>query len=122
MSRRDPMVAVQQMRDHGKEAMELAQNRSRADLDLDRMFELALTRLMEVLGEAARRVPPEFRSRYPDVPWQDTTDLRNVLIHDYDTVDFDELWRIIQEHLPPLVQQLQTIIGDNLPQTEVLAE
>ena len=122
MSRRDPMVAVQQMRDHGKEAMELAQDRSRADLDLDRMFELALTRLMEVLGEAARRVPPEFRSRYPDVPWQDTTDLRNVLIHDYDTVDFDELWRIIQEHLPPLVQQLQTIIGDNLPQTEVLAE
>jgi uncharacterized protein with HEPN domain len=116
------MVAVQQMRDHGKEAMELAQNRSRADLDLDRMFELALTRLMEVLGEAARRVPPEFRSRYPDVPWQDTTDLRNVLIHDYDTVDFDELWRIIQEHLPPLVQQLQTIIGENLPQTEVLAE
>jgi uncharacterized protein with HEPN domain len=115
MSRRDPMVAVQQMRDHGKEAMELAQDRSRADLDLDRMFELALTRLMEVLGEAARRVPPEFRSRYPEVPWQDTTDLRNVLIHNYDTVDFDELWRIIQEHLPPLVQQLQTIIGENLP-------
>ena len=122
MSRRDPMVAVQQMRDHGKEAMELAQNRSRADLDLDRMLNLALVRLLEVLGEAARRVPDDFRSRYPNVPWRQTTDLRNVLIHDYDTVDFDALWRIIQEHLPPLVQQLQTIIGENLPQTEVLAE
>ena len=117
MSRRDPMVAVQQMRDHGREAMELAEGRGRVDLDLDRMLELALTRLMEVLGEAARRVPNEFRERYPHVPWQDTTDLRNVLIHNYDTVDFDELWRVIQEHLPPLVGQLQAIIEENLPAT-----
>ena len=115
MSRRDPMVAVQQMRDHGREAMEMAEGRHRVDLELDRMFELALTRLMEVLGEAARRVPEEFRQRYPEVPWQDTTDLRNVLIHNYDTVDFDELWRIIHEHLPPLVDQLQAIIDENLP-------
>ena len=115
MSRRDPMVAVQQMRDHGREAMELSRGRSRVDLDLDRTFELALTRLMEILGEAARRVPREFRARYAHVPWQDTTDLRNVLIHDYDTVDFDELWRIVQEYLPPLVEQLQAIIDENLP-------
>ena len=115
MSRRDPMVAVQQMRDHGREAMEMAQGRHRVDLDLDRMLNLALVRLMEVLGEAARRVPDEFRTRYPHVPWQDTTDLRNVLIHDYDTVDFDELWRIIQVHLPPLVQQLEVTISENLP-------
>ena len=115
MSRRDPMVAVQQMRDHGKEAMELAEGRRRADLDLDRMFELAMVRLLEVLGEAARRVPDEFRARYPHVPWRQTTDLRNVLIHEYDTVDFDALWRIVQEHLPPLVPQLQAIIDENLP-------
>ena len=115
MSRRDPMVAVQQMSDHGREAMELSVGRSRVDLDLDRTFELALTRLMEILGEAARRVPREFRARYAYVPWQDTTDLRNVLIHDYDTVDFDELWRIVQEYLPPLVEQLQAIIDENLP-------
>ncbi len=115
MSRRDPMVAVQQMRDHGKEALQLAAGRSRADLDLDRMLELALTRLMEVLGEAARRVPDEFRERYPEVPWRQTTDLRNVLIHDYDTIDLDLLWLIIQERLPPLLPQLQSIIDENLP-------
>ena len=115
MSRRDPMVAVQQMRDHGKEVMTLAKGRRRANLDLDRMLELALTRLMEVLGEAARRVPDEFRERCPEVPWRQTTDLRNVLIHDYDTVDLDELWRIIQERLPTLLEQLQAIIDENLP-------
>ena len=115
MSRRDPLVAVQQMRDHGKEAMELAEDRSRVDLDLDRMFELAMVRLLEILGEAARRVPEEFRARYPNVPWRQTTDLRNVLIHDYDIVDFDALWDVVQTHLPPLIPQLQVIIDENLP-------
>ena len=59
--------------------------------------------------------PDEFRARYAHVPWQDTTDSRNALVRDYDTVDFDELWRINQEHLPPLVEQLQAIIDENLP-------
>ena len=113
MSRRDPVVAVCQMRDHAREALAMAQDRSRVDLDLDRMFNLALVRLMEVLGEAARRVPDEFRARYPDVPWRQTNNLRNVLIHDYDTVDFDTLWEIVQLNLPPLVRQLEQIIAEN---------
>jgi uncharacterized protein with HEPN domain len=115
MSRRDPMVAVQQMRDNARHVLTTMQGRSRTDLDVDPLLEAALIRWMEVIGEAARRIPNEFRARYPHVPWQDTTDLRNVLIHDYDTVDLDELWRIIQEHLPPLALQLQAIIDENLP-------
>jgi uncharacterized protein with HEPN domain len=115
MSRRDPMVAVQQMRDNARRVLTTMQGRSRSDLDVDPLLEAALIRWMEVVGEAARRVPLEFRSRYTQVPWQDTTDLRNVLIHDYDTVDLDELWLIIQVHLPPLVEQLQAIIDENLP-------
>lgn len=41
--------------------------------------------------------------------------MRNVLIHDYDTVDFYELWRTVQGYLPPRVEQLQAIIDENLP-------
>ena len=115
MSRRDPMVAVQQMRDNALRVLATAESRLRSDLDADPLLEAGLIRWMEVVGEAARRVPEEFRERYPEVPWQDTTDLRNVLIHGYDTVDLDELWRIIREYLPPLVEQLQAIIDENLP-------
>ena len=115
MSRRDPLVAVQQMRDNARRVLTATQGRPRSDLDDDEMLEAALIRWMEVLGEAARRVPDEFRERYPHVPWRQTTDLRNVLIHGYDTIDLDELWLIIQEHLPPLVPQLQAIIDENLP-------
>ena len=115
MSRRDPLVAVQQMRDHAQRVLTATQDRVRSDLDDDEFMEAALIRWMEVLGEAARRVPDDFRARYPHVPWRQTTDLRNVLIHGYDTVDVDALWRIIQEQLPTLLEQLQAIIDENLP-------
>ena len=115
MSRRDPLVAVQQMRDNAMRVLTATDSRSRSDLDDDELLEAALIRWTEVLGEAARRVPEEFRVRYPHVPWQDTTDLRNVLIHGYDTIDLDQLWLIIREHLPLMMQQLQAIIDENLP-------
>ena len=70
MSRRDPMVAVQQMRDNAQRVLTAMLGRLRADLDADEMLEAALIRWMEVVGEAARRVPQEFRAHYPHVPWQ----------------------------------------------------
>ncbi len=56
MSHHDPMVCVYQMHDHAWEALEMVKNRSRMDLDTDRMLNLALVRLMEIIGEAAARV------------------------------------------------------------------
>ena len=77
------------------------------------MLNLALVRLLEVLGEASRRVPGDFRSRYPDVPWRDTSDLRNRLIHGYDQINFDLVWEVIENELAPLIVQLETIIAEN---------
>ena len=111
MSRRDPLVYILHMRDHAREARDMAGGRSRADLDTDRMLNLALVRLLEVLGEASRRVPDDFRSRYPDVPWRDTSDLRNRLIHGYDQINFDLVWEVIENDLEPLFEQLETIIA-----------
>jgi uncharacterized protein with HEPN domain len=56
MSQHDPLVALRHMLDHAREAVELARSRSRTDLDTDRLLQLALTRLVEIVGEAASRV------------------------------------------------------------------
>ena len=106
------MVRVHHMLDHGREAVEMARGRSRADLDTDRMLNLALVRLAEVIGEASRRVPEDFRCRHPQVPWRDIADLRNRLIHAYEAVDFDTLWSIIQKDPPLLIDQLEAIIAE----------
>ena len=64
-------------------------------------------RLLEIVGEAASRVPAEERTRHPDIPWPEIVGLRNRLIHGYDSVDFDILWQIVTHDLPPLIAALE---------------
>jgi uncharacterized protein with HEPN domain len=87
----------------------MAAGRSRSDLDTDRQFNLAMTRLMEIIGEAASRVTHETRHEHPEVPWQQIVAFRNRIIHGYDRVDFDILWQIVHNDLPPLVSMLEQI-------------
>ena len=112
MTRHDPTVRIHHMLDHAREAVEMADGRTRDELDSDRMLVLALIRLLEVTGEAATHVPQAFRERHPDVPWREVMDLRNRLIHGYDTVNLDILWTIIQDDLPPLIEKLEEILDE----------
>lgn len=106
MSRRDADLPVRHMLDHAREALAMVEGRTREDLDRDRQLELALTRLLEIVGEAANRVPEEVRTRYPTVPWRYVVDFRNRLIHGYDSVDLDIVWSIVRTDLPDLVRAL----------------
>lgn len=96
------------MLDHAREARDLAQGRTRRDLDEDRQLNLSLTRLLEIVGEAASHVPSGVQARYPQVPWRDIIDFRNRLIHGYFSVDFDILWQIVQKDLPTLIEALES--------------
>lgn len=110
MSKRDYLIVMRQMLDHAKEAATLMQNRSRKDLDEDRLINLAIVRLLEVIGEAATRIPKEERERYLAIPWSDIIGLRNRLIHGYDQIDFNIVWLIVTKSLPPLIVQLEQIL------------
>lgn len=70
----------------------------------------AVLRNLEIIGEAAKRVSPLLRERYPQIPWRRIAGLRDVLIHHYDGVDLEEVWNIIVKDLPILKKQLQTIL------------
>jgi uncharacterized protein with HEPN domain len=109
MSLRDTALSLRQMLDYSREALEMARGQVRADLDTDRKLNLALVRLLEILGEAANRVPPEDRNNYPQIPWPQLISLRNRLIHGYDQVDFDILWQIVTQDLPALESELRRI-------------
>jgi uncharacterized protein with HEPN domain len=98
------------MRDHAREALEMARGLTRADLDDRRMLNLSLTRLIEIVGEAANRVPVEERHRYPAIPWPQIVGLRNRLIHAYDEVDLGILWEVVTADLPPLIAELDRIL------------
>ena len=112
MTQHEPLVRVRRMLDHAREAVEMTEGRSRSDLDADRQLNLALVRLLEVVGEATARVPEDYRQQHPDISWRDIADLRNRLIHGYDTVNFDILWTIIRKDVPPLIEMLERIVDE----------
>ena len=98
------------MLDHARELAALARGRSVGDLARDRLFELAVMRLLEVIGEAARRVSDGTRTAHPEIPWADVWGMRNALIHAYDQVDHARVWRTIEADLPKLIGHLERIL------------
>jgi uncharacterized protein with HEPN domain len=111
MSQHDPLVALRHMLDYAREAVALARGRSRTDLDSDRLLQLALTRLVEIVGEAAGRVPAELQARHPELPWREVVSARNRLIHGYDFVDFDIVWEIVVSDLSQLIPLVERVIA-----------
>jgi uncharacterized protein with HEPN domain len=99
------------MLDAAREAAQMAQGKSRPDLDANRQLNLSLVRLLEIVGEAASRVPVGERANYSSIPWMQIVGLRNRLIHGYDNVDFDILWEIVTQDLPPLIAELEKIFS-----------
>ncbi len=69
------------MRDATEQALDFVAGRPRPDLDSDPMLSLALTKLVEIIGEAAKQVSAETRARFPGVPWSDAARTRDRLIH-----------------------------------------
>jgi uncharacterized protein with HEPN domain len=113
MSKHDIDVILNQIRSHAKEAVEISRSKNREDLDSDRLLNLALTRLLEIIGEAANRIPDSYQDEHPEIPWIQIIGARNRLIHGYDNIDFDILWNIIQQDLPPLINLLDKLLQDN---------
>lgn len=99
------------MLDAAEEAQLFAQGKQRTDLDTDRLLTHALTRVLEIVGEAAARISQQTRDSHSGIPWQQIVGLRNRLIHGYDQVDLNILWAIIQNDLPPLIAGLKQILG-----------
>jgi uncharacterized protein with HEPN domain len=98
------------MLDHAREAVAIMRGKSRHDLDTDRLLQLAITRVLEIIGEAANRVTREGRDRYPELAWQAVIATRNRIIHGYDTVDYDIVWKILSDELPMLIAALERAV------------
>ncbi len=104
-------VRLRHMLDAAKRAIDFMQGRARSDLESDEQLSLAVVRLLEILGEAAKNVSEDLRKDYPDIPWRQIAGTRDRLIHGYFDVDLDIVWQIISVDLPVLATQLEKALS-----------
>ena len=112
MPHHDVIYRLKHMLDNAEEAISLIKGKTRSDLKDERMLELSLIRLVEVIGEAAAKINNEDYEKYSTIPWGQVVGMRNRLIHGYDEVDLDILWDTIEIDLPMLVNKLKDILDD----------
>lgn len=98
------------MLDASKEALSLSAGKTRKDIETERLLNLGLVRLIGIVGEAAAKVTAEGQSEYRNIPWPQIIGMRNRLIHGYDNIDFDILFKTVTEDLLPLVAELERIM------------
>lgn len=107
MSGRSNQVLLQHMVEAAREALLFARGKTRRDLVVDRQFALAVVKCIEIVGEAAYQVPQATREQFPEVPWDQIIGTRHRLVHDYSQIDYDVIWRIVQDELPLLIETIE---------------
>lgn len=96
-------------------ALRFVEGKGRPDLDDDEMLVLALTKLVEIVGEAAKQVTAETREQLSSVPWSAAARMRDRLVHHYFDIDLDVLWSTIESDLPGLLRDLREPDADARP-------
>lgn len=83
-----------------------------SDIWLDIDMQDLLLRRIEVLGEVVKRFPPEFREKYPNVSWNQITGARDKIAHDYDGLDYSQVWEIASKDIPEFEREVLKMIED----------
>ncbi len=99
------------MLDAAREARELISGLSYDDLMSRKVVRLALERVLEITGEAARNVSPRRRNRHA-IPWQGIIGLRNAIAHEYGEIDYERIYSIATKGVPKLISALEKILKD----------
>ena len=81
---------------------EYTKNFNQSDFSKAELIQDAVIRNIEIIGEATKKISPDFKARYNEVPWKEMAGMRDKLIHDYFGADVEVVWKTIQEDIPML--------------------
>jgi len=106
----DDSVYLGHMLDMATKGTQKVAGLSKRDYEEDENLRLALAHLVQMIGEAARRVSIGTRDSHPEIPWADIVGMRSKIVHDYMNVDEDIVWEVATRDLPALVEALGRLL------------
>jgi uncharacterized protein with HEPN domain len=116
MSERPITLYCQDILDSGTAIQSYIQDVMLDAFSRDRMRYSAVIREFEIIGEAVGKLPTDVKDGYPDIPWQDIKDFRNLLAHEYFGVDLEIVWNTVHNDLPRLLDAVRRIVGEVNPE------
>ncbi|HEX8408493.1 MAG TPA: HepT-like ribonuclease domain-containing protein [Thermoanaerobaculia bacterium] len=106
MSKRSEVVYFGTLLDAARNARDHAQGVTKEEYDASETMQLALTYLLQNVGEAASRVPNEARAAHPEIDWTGMIGMRHRIVHDYVNIDTERVWSVLRDDVPRLIAQL----------------
>jgi uncharacterized protein with HEPN domain len=113
---RNPRLYLEDMRDCCRKVIRYCTGMTMNDLVSDDKTFDAVMRNLEITGEAARQVPDEIKDRHSEVQWRAIAGFRDVAIHAYPTIDEEIVWDIVQNKVPELLEQIESILVEEFPE------
>ncbi len=86
------------------------ENKTKAHFFTDLMCQSAVIRQIEIIGEATKRLSEAFRNDHLEIPWRQMAGMRDVLIHAYDHVDLEEVWKTVKKDIPQLISMIEPLV------------
>lgn len=112
---RDWTLFLKDMRHFCAKVMRYTEGLDQQQFLADELIVDAVLRNLELLGEAAKQIPPDVRLRHPTVPWRRIAGLRDVLAHAYFGLEDETIWQTVSGSVPALTEQLTVVATIELP-------
>jgi uncharacterized protein with HEPN domain len=113
MSAKDPTAYLQHIRDSCLQVTKCGALRSEGEVPESIILD-AVCRNLEVIGEAAGKIGPAFRAAHPSIPWRQMISARNILIHNYDGIEPEMVWGIVERDIPSLLAAVRSLLDRDM--------
>ncbi len=110
--KRDISIYVKDILENIERAEKFTEGMGYEDFVDDEKTNFAVTRCVEIMGEAAKHIPESTRQQYPEIPWKDIAGMRDKVIHFYFGVNLERVWLVLKEDIPKIEPLIRRVLED----------